>query len=305
MERSNLDFDDLSAFFLVAESGSFARAAEKLGFSKSILSRRVARLEAHTGSQLLLRSSSGAQLTVAGEVYYRLAGDANKLLDFAAEASREALPKVYGKLRIAVSTLVNADTFISTVFKFLDQFETLNITIDIIEKNDSSTYDQFDLAILVDPILDSPSSTLPLGNLQRISIASRSYLEAHPVLTVPSDLSRHRILHLEGYNQEAWPCIFKGDLLVTQVQPNVRTRDACLLMSAVKAGQGIALVPSLLAAEAIEAGWAKKTLSDINWGSSELNLILPKGNATAPHFRNLAEDLKKAILSELSTMAGS
>ena len=40
-----LEFADLQAFFVVAETGSFKRAAHRLEADKSILSRRVARLE--------------------------------------------------------------------------------------------------------------------------------------------------------------------------------------------------------------------------------------------------------------------
>ena len=45
MERSATDLVDVLAFVRVVETGSFARAAERMGLSKPVLSRRVARLE--------------------------------------------------------------------------------------------------------------------------------------------------------------------------------------------------------------------------------------------------------------------
>ena len=41
-----IELDDLRGFVEVVESGGFNRAAKRLGISKSIVSRRIARLEA-------------------------------------------------------------------------------------------------------------------------------------------------------------------------------------------------------------------------------------------------------------------
>ena len=70
MEQARLDFDDLQAFFLVAETGSFARAAQRMESSKSIVSRRVARLEATLATKLLQRTARGTHMTEAGASYY-------------------------------------------------------------------------------------------------------------------------------------------------------------------------------------------------------------------------------------------
>jgi DNA-binding transcriptional LysR family regulator len=43
--------DDLRSFVEVVQSGGFNRAAKHLGISKSIVSRRMARLEAELGSR--------------------------------------------------------------------------------------------------------------------------------------------------------------------------------------------------------------------------------------------------------------
>src|SRR3546814_6012776 len=57
MERSSVDLMDVLAFVRVVETGAFARAAERMGMSKSILSRRVARLEEQLGAKLLTRTA--------------------------------------------------------------------------------------------------------------------------------------------------------------------------------------------------------------------------------------------------------
>nr|WP_294169888.1 LysR family transcriptional regulator [uncultured Sphingomonas sp.] len=52
------DLEDLRAFAAVVETGSFARAAGRIGLSKSVLSRRVTGLEHALRAQLLIRASA-------------------------------------------------------------------------------------------------------------------------------------------------------------------------------------------------------------------------------------------------------
>src|SRR5215469_7134350 len=60
------DLADLEAFVQTAALGGFTRAAERLGISKSMVTRRIARLEAELGVRLLTRTTRGVSLTEAG-----------------------------------------------------------------------------------------------------------------------------------------------------------------------------------------------------------------------------------------------
>ena len=60
------ELEDLRTFVEVVESGGLNRAAARLGVSKSIVSRRITRLEADLGTRLLSRSTRGISPTEAG-----------------------------------------------------------------------------------------------------------------------------------------------------------------------------------------------------------------------------------------------
>ncbi|WP_312621640.1 helix-turn-helix domain-containing protein, partial [Agrobacterium pusense] len=59
-----LDLRYLRYALLVAEHGSFRRAADAVGMSQSTVSRRVQLLERRLGVPLFTRSRTGAKLTV-------------------------------------------------------------------------------------------------------------------------------------------------------------------------------------------------------------------------------------------------
>jgi len=60
-----IEIDDMRVYVEVVESGGFSRAARRLGVSKSIVSRRVAKLEDELGTRLLNRTTRGISPTEA------------------------------------------------------------------------------------------------------------------------------------------------------------------------------------------------------------------------------------------------
>jgi len=79
------DIDDLRTFIEVADTGGLTTAARRLGMAKSIVSRRLQRLEAEIGVQLLARNTRGVSLTEAGATFREHAARVCAELDAARE----------------------------------------------------------------------------------------------------------------------------------------------------------------------------------------------------------------------------
>ena len=63
-------FGAMQVFSQVVESGSFAKAADRLNLSTSATSRHVAELESHLGTRLLNRTTRRVSLTDSGRAFY-------------------------------------------------------------------------------------------------------------------------------------------------------------------------------------------------------------------------------------------
>jgi len=95
------NLEDLETFVAVADTGGVSPAARRLGLPKSIVSRRLTRLEAELGAQLLTRNTRGAALTEAGATFREHAARAVAEID-AARESVSPTGELRGLLRIAV-----------------------------------------------------------------------------------------------------------------------------------------------------------------------------------------------------------
>ena len=63
------ELDGARVFLQVVKSGGFTGASRTLGKSASTLSRVIAALEAHLGTQLVARATRSLHLTEAGALY--------------------------------------------------------------------------------------------------------------------------------------------------------------------------------------------------------------------------------------------
>lgn len=80
------EIDTLRLLMTVAETGSFTRAAVRLNYTQSAVSRRIAALERQAGGPLFERLPRGVRLNPAGRTLHR---HATEVLDRLARAERE------------------------------------------------------------------------------------------------------------------------------------------------------------------------------------------------------------------------
>jgi DNA-binding transcriptional LysR family regulator len=97
-------FQALTAFVRVVETGSFARAAQRLDVSVSAVSRQVAELESHLGARLLNRTTRRLSMTESGQAFYERCVQLLADLEEAEAAVSAATLDPRGTLRLTTGT---------------------------------------------------------------------------------------------------------------------------------------------------------------------------------------------------------
>lgn len=78
---------ELTTFIMVADQGSFLKAAQELYITPASVMNQMNKLESLVGAKLIERTNQGTSLTAAGRSIYQ---DAKQMIDFAEEAMKKA-----------------------------------------------------------------------------------------------------------------------------------------------------------------------------------------------------------------------
>ena len=120
------DLDDLAAFAVLHDLGSFTRAAERLGCSKGQLSKRIGVLEQKLGVTLLHRTTRRLSLTAAGA----LLPEAQALL-VQAERARQAVARLQeraeGRVRVTLPVSLGETLFDALLEDFQERHPLLRV----------------------------------------------------------------------------------------------------------------------------------------------------------------------------------
>src|SRR5581483_2199285 len=245
-----LDLRHLAAFSAVAKTGSFARAAEMLGYTQPAVSQQVAALEKIVGQRLFERSSGRAQatLTEAGSI---LAGHVDELTARMAIARQELRDLALGE---AGSIRVGA--FQSALARILPQVlrryqsDHQAVQIETVESNNDVPL----LQQVKHGTLDLAFALLPLDSetfAYRELVLDEFVLVSKPGGSLPSRIDSHEQLHglpLIVY-RNCRSATALVDFLDSQLgtPPNIvfRSDDNAAIEELVRAGLGVAILPRL------------------------------------------------------------
>ncbi|MGJ4860602.1 LysR family transcriptional regulator [Labrys sp. La1] len=245
-----MDIEDLQTFVAVADAGGVSAAARRLGVSKSIVSRRLFRVEAELGVQLLARTTRGAALTEAGITFRDHAARASAEIDTARET---ILPtgELRGSLRVAMPLTFGATHFAPVLAEMARLHPKLHIHASYSDRFVDLIAEGFDCAIRGAYLQDSNLIAKRVGPIHGKLVASPDYIEVHGSPGTPGELAAHQAL-MQG--TEAWQFMDGDEILTVQPQGRFKADSATALAAAAAAGLGIAWLPDCITHEYVASG---------------------------------------------------
>jgi DNA-binding transcriptional LysR family regulator len=263
-----LDIEEPQTFVEVADAGGVSPGAVRLGVSKSIVSRRLARLEAELGVQLLVRSTRGAALTEAGAMFRDHAAKVCYEMDMAREAILPA-GALRGRLRVAAPLSFGPTHFAPVLAEMALRHPQLHIQ-----------------TIRVGYLQDSNLIARRIGPIKGALVASPGYIEAYGSPEKPEELIGHQALM---QSTEAWQ-FMDGDKVVT-VHPQGRFKadNGIALVAAAVAGLGIAYLPDCLTHDSVACGALVPIMTPYPPPPAGAYLVRPAGQHPTRKLRVFAE----------------
>lgn len=280
-----MDIEALRTFVEVADAGGISPAALRLGVAKSIVSRRLARLEEELGVQLLARTTRGAALTEAGIAFRDSAAKVCAEIDLAREAILPAGP-LQGRLRIAAPLSFGPSYFAPVIAEMARRHPQLHIHTSYSDQVVDLIAEGFDCAIRLGHLPDSNLVARRVGPITGKLVASPDYINAHGTPGTIDELLAHQAL-MQG--TEGWS-LMDGDARVT-IHPHGRFKadNGIALVAAALAGLGIAYLPDGLTDAHIATGALVPVLPDYPVPPAGAYVVRAPGQHPARKIRELTE----------------
>ncbi len=274
------DIVALRLYSRVARLGSFSAAARESSLAQSQVSRMIADLEQELGAKLLTRTTRAVVLTEAGAEYLARTEPILAALEDAANSVRETR-ELRGRLRVGMPTTLGLRKMIPKLAPFTLRHPDLEIEILLEDKWQDTVREAIDVGIRVGQLPESTGTARLITTIERVVVASPSYLAEAGPLTHPYDIVQHRIVGGPAASQAtSWQFRRGEETASVELRPQISGNSNSGAVACAAAGLGITST-TLWACEAeLAGGKLVRVLPD--WSSPEIpvNAYFPLGRAT-------------------------
>ena len=274
------DLKRMGIFVAVVQHGSMSGAARALGLSTSAVSQQVRKLESDGGVTLLHRSTRQLALTEAGQRYHARCA----AMWAAAEQARAELAasrdEPSGELRLS-ATVGFARHVAPALGTLLTDHPALRLRLLVDDAPIDLINARIDLAVRYGRLQDSNWAARRLGGMQWQLCAAPGWVAAHGRPQHPDALLTHSWL---GFAREGGGLRIDlhtpaGEPRALRVEPRIASNNQLSIQQMCEAGLGLALVGSMDAHDALQAGRLVRLLPDWSFGTLDIWAVTPQRDA--------------------------
>lgn len=283
-------FEDLHFFVEVVKHGNFTTAAQSLGISKQLVSRRIIALEARLGMRLLQRTTRKLSATETGKVFFQRA---QTILQALHEAELEVSNRsgdLRGLLKISVPLSYASLRLAPALTAFMQQHPQLEIWLDADNRHVDMVSEGYDMVIRV---TDQPEEGMVARKLEDAAMCyccSPAYIAQHGIPSTPHALAKHICL---THRASEWQFVEHDQIHRIPIQPRLKSNHGEVLRDAALAGLGITGLPAFYVAADLQAGRLVEVLADYRRPQGGIYAMYPYHKQVSANTLALIEHLRQ------------
>ena len=298
VRATGANLNDIAIFMTVVDAGTIAGAARMCGLTRSAAGKAVARLEDRLGVRLLNRTTRALSLTDEGQSFY---ASSLRIFDAVDEAESSvagsrSVPK--GALRLSAPHAFGQRLIMPVIEEFLVRWPETRIEASFTDRMVDLLDEGFDLAIRFGGVApDSRMVSRIIGRDRYVLVASAHYVAQHGRLRSLDDLANHPCLVFSNRDhRQRWRFTGSdGQWTIPSVQSRLRLDSGEALCNAVARNLGIALMPTFLVSEQIQAGQFVHLLPDVKTDEVEIRVIYTDRRLLNPRVRRFIDLLASNV----------
>ncbi|GAV33926.1 HTH-type transcriptional regulator DmlR [Roseomonas sp. TAS13] len=264
-------------FVQVVDCGSFSRAADVVGISRSSVSIAIQELEARVGARLLHRTTRKVTTTQEGIAFHERC---RRVLEEVEEAETLFRPSgdPHGKLRVDLPGRIGRLIVAPRLPEFLDHYPNIDVMLGVSDRAINLLEEAADCVLRVGPLADSGMIARSLGELPLINVASPSYLARHGIPREPADLDRHHMVLYASPSTdrvETFEWIEHQQACFRTVTGRVTVNSAEAYIACCLAGLGLIQIPAYDVRDQIATGALVEVLPHHRAAPMPMTLLFP------------------------------
>ena len=290
----NLEPNDLVLFARVVDEGSFSRAADRLGYPKSTVSRRVAALEAQLGEQLLRRTTRKLTVTDFGRAVLEHAHHVVEDVAAAESLAQHRQVQPSGRLRATMPTDMANLVLAPMLAEFVLKYPAVTLELDLSSRFVDLIAENFDVAVRIGELRDD--ATLAARRLTSFTsslYASPAYVARRGVPAEPEALMEHDALRLlaRSGDPRVWTLV-RGEERWEGIPSGRATANSPeVLMRMAVAGAGITIIHDPFALPRVERGELVHVLPEWSTPPTIASAVFPGRRLMPAHARAFVDAL--------------
>lgn len=297
----------MKVFVAALDEGSLAGAGRKLGKSPAAVSRAIAFLEDHVGTQLMHRTTRAIKLSEAGERYAvacrRILIDLDEA-EMTAAGERSA-PR--GTLTLTAPVAAGESILRPLLDEFMNTYPEVSVRLHMLDRPVNLIDEGVDIALRIAHLADSTLVALQVGQVRRVLAASPGYLARHPPINQPADLAQHQIIAMTHFGIDSWsfPPAGGGSGMPRTVQfaPRFVVNSIRAAVASAVQGRGVVRMFSYHLADAVADGTLRIILCADEHPPLPVHLVSPQGRLAIPKVRAFVDFARPRLRSAFEAMA--
>jgi len=283
--------DNIRIFVRCVELGSFSAAGRALRMSAAVISYRIGVLEEGVGTRLLTRTTRQMSLTESGRIFYERCLDVLEAVERAEASVAGAGASPRSALKVTAPLGLGRRVIAPIVSEFRSSHPQTEVRLRLSDHLLDLVQEAIDIAVRVAHFQDSSFTMRKIADVQRVLLASPTYLERNGAPARPDDLLGRPclLLRFPGSQQFRWTLLVEGKQVSFPVSGPLDADDGDVLTEWALAGEGIVLKPAFEMAEHIAAGRLVAVLPDYPCQSVTLGVLYPTKRMAPPWQKDFVE----------------
>lgn len=252
----------MNVFVEVAERGSLTAAAEALEMSRAMVTRYLAEVERWLGARLLHRTTRRISLTGPGEAALLRFRQMLAISDELRGELATDNPEPHGLLRVTASVSFGQIHLAAAVAEFVKRHPLTRVELLLVDRVVNLVEERVDIAVRISRAIDPSLIARPLAPCRSVLCAAPAYLAERGTPATADALAAHNCLTHHYVGKSVWHLQREGRKIAVAVGGNISANEASLLLEAVRAGAGIAMLPTYQIAPLLRSGELIEVLPD-------------------------------------------